>query len=307
MTSSNSSSSKVSSYNSSSPKTSTAAVVAAATGHSTAKTSLDSILKERGPNTRYRKRKIRPLPFRAAPVDHHNADAGNSNNNHNDNENDAARPSRGQEHHGLALLTPIQEMPPVRPNKRPTIVTVERAAAARIYLETHFNRLLLGASPRQVRRQLLEADLFHRARALENKRRRRTRSRSGDGGGGGGGGGGAHALLDAAEVDAARSRFCRRESEYLREMRVLKARCLKALLLGEGGGAGKEAYLTSGYEPVKVLGRGSFGVVSLVRERRTGEVYAMKVIRKSRMLQASQEGHLWAERDMLVASEGSRW
>jgi protein-serine/threonine kinase len=33
----------------------------------------------------------------------------------------------------------------------------------------------------------------------------------------------------------------------------------------------------------------------------------MKVIRKSDMLRNSQEGHLRAERDFLVAAEGSRW
>ena len=33
----------------------------------------------------------------------------------------------------------------------------------------------------------------------------------------------------------------------------------------------------------------------------------MKVIRKSDMLRAAQEGHLRAERDFLVAAEGSRW
>lgn len=37
------------------------------------------------------------------------------------------------------------------------------------------------------------------------------------------------------------------------------------------------------------------------------EVYAMKVIRKAEMLCNSQEGHLRAERDFLVNSEGSRW
>lgn len=76
------------------------------------------------------------------------------------------------------------------------------------------------------------------------------------------------------------------------------------------------------YEALKVLGKGSFGVVRLVREQ-TPEapkrwanrpsnpprkpVYAMKVIRKSSMLLNNQEGHLRAERDFLVASEGSRW
>ncbi len=77
--------------------------------------------------------------------------------------------------------------------------------------------------------------------------------------------------------------------------------------------------MVSQYEVVKVLGKGSFGVVRLVREKEEAysplnffdakkkEVYAMKVIRKSDMLRNSQEGHLRAERDFLVASEGSRW
>ncbi|GAB7340944.1 hypothetical protein MBLNU457_7290t1 [Dothideomycetes sp. NU457] len=128
----------------------------------------------------------------------------------------------------------------------------------------------------------------------------------------------------------------------------------------------------AGYEPVRVLGKGSFGVVRLVTEskpqkdaidssssssnkqstdssrdagdgcekqiveqgpsilsgrpllqylsRRSDksksnklqqldpkEVYAMKVIRKTNMLRNSQEAHTRAERDFLVASEGSPW
>ncbi|KAG9193319.1 kinase [Alternaria panax] len=96
----------------------------------------------------------------------------------------------------------------------------------------------------------------------------------------------------------------------------------------------------SNYDIVRVLGKGSFGVVRLVREksdncgslrgsscsvgyldgsltpkndrpsptiRRHKQVFAMKVIRKSDMLRNSQEGHLRAERDFLVASENSRW
>jgi serine/threonine protein kinase len=37
------------------------------------------------------------------------------------------------------------------------------------------------------------------------------------------------------------------------------------------------------------------------------ELFAMKIIRKSAMLRNSQEGHLRAERDFLVASEQSKW
>lgn len=96
----------------------------------------------------------------------------------------------------------------------------------------------------------------------------------------------------------------------------------------------------SNYDIVRVLGKGSFGVVRLVREksehsgnlrgddcragsteissttsgnnppasiRKVKQIFAMKVIRKSDMLRNSQEGHLRAERDFLVASENSRW
>ncbi|KAF4964284.1 hypothetical protein FSARC_7779 [Fusarium sarcochroum] len=76
----------------------------------------------------------------------------------------------------------------------------------------------------------------------------------------------------------------------------------------------KDSNLTvNNYESLQILGKGSFGVVRLVREKPApghafpGQVYAMKVIRKSEMLRNSQEGHLRAERDFLVASEGSRW
>lgn len=94
----------------------------------------------------------------------------------------------------------------------------------------------------------------------------------------------------------------------------------------------------SNYDIIRILGKGSFGVVRLVREKsdhsgslrgstrleyldgamdipekktlagkKSKQIFAMKVIRKSDMLRNSQEGHLRAERDFLVASENSRW
>ncbi|CUA77053.1 LATS, large tumor suppressor [Rhizoctonia solani] len=50
---------------------------------------------------------------------------------------------------------------------------------------------------------------------------------------------------------------------------------------------------------LKTIGHGAFGVVSLVEEKDTGELYAMKQMRKVDMLRKGQEGHVRAERDVL--------
>lgn len=221
---------------------------------------------------------------------------------------------------GEKSLTPIEEIPvPVTP----TIVTVETTANAKIFFETHFNSLLSNqVSPRSQRRRELELRLQQ-------------------------------APLTVEQRCEERARWAINETGHLRQNRVLRSKTNE-----KSGSAG---VAVAGYEIVKILGKGSFGVVRLVREaddvnvlpqntspntahnrRRspreelsslrlnaieglksslesqrtpprkkslTGEkgVYAMKVIRKSDMLRSSQEGHLRAERDFLVASEKSRW
>ncbi|KAI9792745.1 MAG: hypothetical protein M1833_001026 [Piccolia ochrophora] len=189
----------------------------------------------------------------------------------------------------------------------PTIVTIETTAAAKIFFETHFNGLFTGsAGPRTVRRRRLEQQLSSEPLTSEQRER-------------------------------ARRQWVRRESEHLRQTRTLK---VKTANVPSGLGIS-----VAGYEVVKVLGKGSFGVVRLVRERRAASdrdrveslpskntistvpqkaatlvasgqrsvsvlkkpVFALKVIRKSDMLRNSQEGHIRAERDFLVAAEGSRW
>lgn len=212
-------------------------------------------------------------------------------------------------------LTSIQETPVV---VNPTIVTVETTANAKIFFETHFNSILSGqATPRSLRRHELEVRLQYEDLSPEERRRER--------------------LIWADQ-----------ETEYLRQSRVLKGKSNHM--------TGSKGVSVAGYEVIRILGKGSFGVVRLVREksesnkkilsndnegaqspvsnvspgiaarnglkftrasRRTsrriplttvkGNVYAMKVIRKSDMLRNSQEGHLRAERDFLVASEKSRW
>ncbi|KAK4992896.1 hypothetical protein LTR50_000802 [Elasticomyces elasticus] len=203
------------------------------------------------------------------------------------------------------LLIPHREAPVLT---SPSVVTVETISAAKVFFETHFGGLLSEpVSPRSIRRQNLE------------KRLRELR-------------------IPDEEQDKARQEWVRMESEHLRQVRVLKS---SSLARHEVKGIS-----IAGYEVVRVLGKGSFGIVRLVREKvqpelaqpmtlddsdeskdvqkfteakhrfeqqqseragSKGEVFAMKVIRKSEMLRNCQEGHLRAERDFLVASDGSEW
>ena len=189
----------------------------------------------------------------------------------------------------------------------PTILTVERTANAKIYLETFYDSLLAGATtPRSIRRRDLESRLKY-------------------------------GNVCRIECQHARRDWIEDENAHLRRLRVQKSK-VKCNLNKIGVSA-------AGFEVVRILGKGSFGVVRLVREKdpssavgllvaeasiqidnritpasaqlldpcsqhqvdRQGQVYAMKVIRKSDMLRNCQEGHLRAERDFLVAAEMSRW
>jgi hypothetical protein len=182
----------------------------------------------------------------------------------------------------------------------PSIATVEAAAAAKTFLEIHFNNLLIEPiSPRTLRRRRLEQDLSnHKA--------------------------------DHEERTTARRMWLASESDHLRQMRALKTSSIARHSV--------KGISIAGYDVVRVLGKGSFGVVRLVTEsgqprsahkesaiagsidpanctvgralptgKPLSDVFAMKVIRKSEMLRGCQEGHLRAERDFLVNAEGSRW
>ncbi|EKG17846.1 hypothetical protein MPH_04902 [Macrophomina phaseolina MS6] len=188
------------------------------------------------------------------------------------------------------------------PSIKPSISTIESAAATKVYLETYYNSLRLpDPSPRQQRRCSIERQLAELPISREEKKDRLKQ-------------------------------WCAHESEHLRHTRLLKSKSLARRSTKGISGAG--------YEVVRILGKGSFGIVRLVREKRARlgfasteytesgigrldgsddergrfdplrirrQVFAMKVIRKSEMLRNCQEGHLRAERDFLVASERCRW
>ena len=188
----------------------------------------------------------------------------------------------------------------------PTILTVESTANAKIYLETFYDPLLAGStSPRSLRRRCLESRL-------------NTVS------------------LSNTERQLARQGWIRDENAHLRRLRIQKSKL--------NCNMSTPRVAAKDFEIIKLLGKGSFGIVRLVREkvphpgmyrpvvepsRKANEclsqasfrdldglwrqpdfqvqVYAMKVIRKSDMLRNCQEGHLRAERDFLVSAEMSRW
>ncbi|KAL2870948.1 uncharacterized protein BJX67DRAFT_369859 [Aspergillus lucknowensis] len=191
-------------------------------------------------------------------------------------------------------LSPVRELRVISPS----ILTAEAAANAKVFFETYFNTLYAGMDTRTQRQYELDQYI-------------------------------AFLPLSPEERMKVKSQWIAQEREYLRQCRVLKSRSHSA-------SSRNETPSLAGFEVIKILGRGSFGVVRLVKEKGSDsptsvrqseevadrqrlanhrqamvgvkkDVFAMKVIRKSVMIRNSQEGHLRAERDFLVASANSRW
>ncbi|MBA0669834.1 hypothetical protein Goklo_024750, partial [Gossypium klotzschianum] len=54
------------------------------------------------------------------------------------------------------------------------------------------------------------------------------------------------------------------------------------------------------FELLTIIGKGAFGEVRICREKTTGQVYAMKKLKKSEMLRRGQVEHVKAERNLLA-------
>merc|ERR1719192_3113079 len=57
------------------------------------------------------------------------------------------------------------------------------------------------------------------------------------------------------------------------------------------------------FKTVKVIGRGAFGEVRVVRKADDGKVFAMKTMRKKDMIDKNQVSHIRAERNLLAAAD----
>ena len=60
---------------------------------------------------------------------------------------------------------------------------------------------------------------------------------------------------------------------------------------------------SSDFERLRVLGRGAFGEVVLVRKKNTHEIFALKIMLKSAMVLKNQVNHARAERDILASAD----
>ncbi|MES1904544.1 MAG: Serine/threonine-protein kinase 38, partial [Paramarteilia canceri] len=92
--------------------------------------------------------------------------------------------------------------------------------------------------------------------------------------------------LSSKEMERKRNLLGQRETDYLRS-------CRKRLSPMD-------------FDILKTIGRGAFGTVKLAQKKDTGEVFAMKVLRKSEIEEQEQIGHVRAERDIL-AQANNRW
>lgn len=157
---------------------------------------------------------------------------------------------------------------------------IEKVAATKVFFETLYNsKEFSDVTPRSLRRRAMEKALYEVDQWPHSTKAQQRRM------------------------------FYHLESNNLREARVRKSRQIHKAADNRGE--------LADFETVRLLGKGSFGVVRLVRERAVREkgqsqrqkpVYAMKVIKKSEMIRNCQEGHLRAERDFLVScAEGSSW
>ncbi|KAK1377783.1 hypothetical protein POM88_024527 [Heracleum sosnowskyi] len=127
--------------------------------------------------------------------------------------------------------------------------TLERVAAAKKYIESHYKSHMKHFHDRRQRRALLEMKLKSSDVSEEERQN----------------------LLKELE---------RTETEYMRLKR--------------------QKFSVDDFDLLTVIGRGAFGEVRLCREKKSGNIYAMKKLKKSEMLSRGQVEHVKSERNLLA-------
>lgn len=201
------------------------------------------------------------------------------------------------EHDLLVEKNSFPEQPFPRKPITPSLATLEKAVAARIYFENLYFPLFRQTPSREQRRLAMERDM-------------------------------AQMNLNPGQKEALRARWRKNETDYLREQRRKVDVTAFVKLKTIGHGRPHLLFFTALLS--RQLLTGAFGVVSLVRERSTGHLYAMKQVkrpflqiyhprcdlcqlRKTDMLRKGQEGHVRAERDILKSASlvgspgGAEW
>lgn len=90
------------------------------------------------------------------------------------------------------------------------------------------------------------------------------------------------------------------------EKNELKKQLSEDAAAGNGLTPPRQRLTVHDFETVSIIGRGAFGEVKVVRKKDTGEVYAMKYMRKDDMIKKNQVQHIRAERDLLAAAD-NQW
>ncbi len=152
-----------------------------------------------------------------------------------------------QHEHELLPGKDLPETPPVPKPITPSLATLEKAVSARIYFENLYFPLFRHTPSREQRRLAMERDMMDMQ-------------------------------LSSAQKEVLRARWRQNETDYLREKRqkvdVTAFTILKTI------GHGYFIFfvpLPPAFTSL-LLSTGAFGVVSLVKERSTGQLYAMKQV-----------------------------
>lgn len=153
---------------------------------------------------------------------------------------------------GMTALVDLTQ--PIGAAVRPSLETVEKSVAAKIFFENLYYGILKKPKARDTRRAGLEAEL-------------------------------ASLRIPESSKNQIREAWMANETQYLRDLRA--------------------RVNVNSFLKLKTIGHGAFGVVALCKERQSGQLYAMKQLRKADMLRKGQEGHVRAERDLMTSASAS--